>query len=248
MEAAAPPPPAPAPAPKRIEVGRVISETFSIYGQHAGVLIGSAIVIYGIIGIVNGILYDEGGFWLSLLINILNLIGTAIYTGMVVRVVQHARAGTTSSVGETLSSVTPVLLTLILNGILKGIAVGIGFVLLIIPGIILATMWAVTAPSIVVERSGIIDAFGRSWELVRGNFWPVLGAFVVAYLILIAAGIIAGIIGVAIGLIATIILVILFSAFAAPVIAVVSAVIFFDLGGGETAAAPAAPPPAAPAA
>ena len=64
MEAAAPPPPPPAPAQRRIEVGRVISEAFSIYGQHAGVLIGSAIVIFGIVGIINGLLYDEGGFFL----------------------------------------------------------------------------------------------------------------------------------------------------------------------------------------
>ena len=161
--------------------------------------------------------------------------------------VQHARAGTTTTIGEMFESVTPVIVPLIFNGILKGIAVVIGFFLLIVPGVILATMWAVTAPSIVVERSGIIDAFGRSWELVRGEFWPVLGALVIALLILMAAGVLALAIGLAIGdLVGAIILGIIFSALAAPVFGVVSAVLFFDLGGGQAAApaAPAAPPPA----
>ena len=258
MEAAAPPP-TPPPAQhvqgtRRVDVGNVISETFSMYGAHAGVLLGSAVVIFGIIGILNGIFYDEGGILFSLLINVLNVVGGTIYAGMVVRVVQHARQGTAATVGQTFESVLPVLLTLIVNGFLKGIAVAIGFLLLIVPGIFLATMWAVTGPAIVVERAGIIDAFQRSWDLVKGQFWPVLGAYVIAYLILIVAGIVAGIIGVAIGsLVAIILLTILFSIIAAPVLALVSAIIFFDLGGGQAAAAPAAPaapppPPTAPAA
>ncbi len=98
MEAAAPPPahrppPRPPAAPRPLDVGRVISETFSTYGRHAGVLLGSAVVIFGIIGLINGFLYDEGGILFTLIIQILNLLGTAIFTGMVVKVVQAERQG-----------------------------------------------------------------------------------------------------------------------------------------------------------
>ena len=255
MEAAAPPPAPPpagaAPAARRVDVGNVISETFSMYGAHAGVLLGSAVVIFGIIGVLNGFFYDEGGILFSLLISVLDVVGSTIYAGMVVRVVQHARQGTSASVGETVESVMPVLIPLIVNGFLKGVAVAIGLILLIIPGIFLATMWAVTGPAIVVERAGIIDSFQRSWDLVKGQFWPVLGAYVIAFLILAAAGILAGIIGVAIGsVVAVIVMTILFKIIAAPVVALVSTILFFDLGGGQAAAAPAAPaaPPPPPAA
>jgi hypothetical protein len=258
MEAAAPPPASPqqpyaGPPARRVDVGNVISETFSMYGSHAVVLIGTALVIYGVVGVINGILNDEGGILLSLVALALSIVGSTIYAGMVVRVVQHDRQGTPASLGETLQSVLPVVGVLILNGFLKGLAVLVGLALLIIPGIFLATMWAVTGPAIVVERAGIFDAFQRSWDLVRGEFWPVLGAFVLAYLILAAAGILATAIGVGIGLVGSIILTVLFQALAAPFIGLVSAIIFFDLGGGQTAAAPAAPaqpppPPAAPAA
>ncbi len=134
-----------------------------------------------------------------------------------------------------------VLGTLVGNGILKGIAVGIGLILLIIPGIFLGTIWAVTAPAIVVERVGVLDAFSRSWELVQGNFWPVLGAYVLGFLIVIGVSIVASAIGIAIGLAGLIILIIIAGIITAPVLALISAILFFDLGGGQVAAAPAAP-------
>ena len=65
------------------------------------------------------------------------------------------------SMGDLFSAAAPFILTLILNGILFGIAVAVGFFLLIVPGLILITIWAVVAPSIVVENRGAIEAFGR---------------------------------------------------------------------------------------
>jgi hypothetical protein len=76
--------------------------------------------------------------------------------------------------------------------ILVAIVVGIGFILLIVPGIIFATMLAVTIPVLVIERKGVTASMGRSWELAKGHFWHVLGTIVVAGLI---AGVISGAIG-----------------------------------------------------
>jgi hypothetical protein len=44
------------PSAKRIAVGDVISETFSIYGQNLGALLGSAIVVFVVVGLLAGIL------------------------------------------------------------------------------------------------------------------------------------------------------------------------------------------------
>ncbi len=54
--------------------------------------------------------------------------------------------------------------------------------LLIVPGLILLTIWAVIVPVIVIERAGVLEAFGRSRELVRGNGWRVFGVIVVLFL------------------------------------------------------------------
>ena len=88
-----------------------------------------------------------------------------------------------SGVGDLFSAATPFILPLIGFGILFGIGVTIGFLLLVVPGLILLTFWSVGAPAIVVEGIGPIDAFGRSWRLVRGDAWSVFGTLLVVLLI-----------------------------------------------------------------
>ena len=59
---------------------------------------------------------------------------------------------------------------------------GIGFILLIIPGLFLIVIWSVVAPVVVLERPGVFAAFGRSRELVRGNGWNVFAVIVLVFL------------------------------------------------------------------
>ena len=84
---------------------------------------------------------------------------------------------------ELVEETWPVVLPLIGAGILAGIGIVIGLLLLLVPGLILLTIWSVIAPVIVVEHSGVIDAFGRSRALVKGNGWQVFGVILVVFLI-----------------------------------------------------------------
>ncbi len=62
----------------------------------------------------------------------------------------------------------------------------VGLVLLIVPGILLATWWLVAYETMFLEKRGVFDSLGRSRELVRGRFRLALGAFlltVAAYLL-----------------------------------------------------------------
>jgi hypothetical protein len=82
--------------------------------------------------------------------------------------------------------------SVILVALLVGLAVLGGLILLVIPGLIFAVMLSVSIPALIVEDRRGTDAMGRSWNLVRGHFWHVVGVIVVAGLI---AGIVSGIIG-----------------------------------------------------
>jgi hypothetical protein len=227
----------------RVDPGRVIGEAFETYRGHAGPLLGGAVIVIGIAGVINGLCAASGSIALIVLGAIVSFAAGFLYTGYVVKLVQDVRDGRLdSSVGELFSAAAPYLGTLILNGILAGIAIGIGFVLLIIPGLILLTIWAVLSPSIVVEGRGVFEAFGRSRELVRGQGWPVFGAIVLAFLIVFAVGVVASIIGVSIGDAGQIILGTIANVLTAPIYALVASILFFDLGGGiGVASAPAAP-------
>jgi hypothetical protein len=73
--------------------------------------------------------------------------------------------------------------SVILVSLLVGLILLGGFILLIIPGLIFMVFLAVTIPALVVENKRGTDALGRSWNLVKGAFWHVLGTILVAGII-----------------------------------------------------------------
>ncbi len=249
MEATQPTAPRPA---KRIGVGDVISEAFSIYGQNLGALLGSAIVVFVVVGLIAGLLGNTGSLILVLLATVVRIAGDALYVGFVVELVSDVRDGRRDqTVGDLFSSAAPYILPLIGFGILAGIGITIGLILIVVPGLILLTFWSVGAPAIVVEGLGPLDAFGRSWKLVRGEAWAVFGVLVLTFLIVVAVGLVLGAIGAAIGAGGYIVAAIVSAAVTAPVYALAVSVLFFELGGGagvESApeAAVATPPPPPP--
>jgi hypothetical protein len=153
----------------RVDVGRVLREAFETYRRFAGPLLGGALVVLGIAGVIKGVLEASGGVALVLLGLIVYIAAGVLYTGYVVKLVQDTRDGRMHhSVEELYESAVPYVGTLILNGLLAAIAIGIGFVLLIVPGLILITIWAVVAPTIVVEDAGAIGAFGAQPRTCQG--------------------------------------------------------------------------------
>jgi hypothetical protein len=67
---------------------------------------------------------------------------------------------------------------LIAIAILSILGIGLGLMLLVVPGIIVALMWSVAVPVRVVESTGIVQSFGRSRELTRGHKGAILGLLV----------------------------------------------------------------------
>lgn len=213
----------------------MISETFSIYAAQAVPLLFTAFAVFFVVGLVQALLADAGIFG-QLLGTAVNLAGSALYTGFVVKLVQDVRDGKRDfSTGELMSSVGPAIVPLIVNGFLRGLAIAVGLLLLIVPGLFLLTIWAVCSPAIVVERVGVMEAFGRSHDLVRGQGWAVFGTILVAFLISFAITAIAVAIGASLSTGALIAITIFVATIVAPISALVASVLFFDLGGGSTA-------------
>jgi hypothetical protein len=169
----------------------VLGEAWGLYKRHWRHLVPIALVVYlllslfvlalafllGWLGIVAGTFVALAGiFWLQ------GALVTAIED------VQDGRADL--SIRETLSHVRPRINTIGVTGILAALGIGFGLVLLIVPGLVLATWWALIIPVIVLEGQNVTGAFGRSRELVRGHGWNVFGLIVLTLLILIAADIV----------------------------------------------------------
>ncbi len=214
---------------RSLDVGSVIGRTFSIYGDQASVLLPAAAVVFVAIGVVTALLVAIAPV-LALVAAILSLAATTLFTGMVVELVADVQDGRRdATVGQLLKAATPVLGQLILVGIVAGIGIAIGFVLIIVPGLILITIWSVAAPVVVLENPGGLRALGRSRELVRGNGWSVFGVILV---LVIGVGILAAVIeaigdsgGTGVGIVVRIIVQIL----TAPLAALAASVIYFEL-------------------
>ncbi len=228
---------------RKLDVGGTLSQAFSIYGSQAGVLLPLALGLFLVVAVINGI---AAGSPILLLVAVLVSIAVGtLYQGMVVTLVGDVQDGKRDySVGDLVDSAKHVILPLIGAGILAGIGISIGLFLLVVPGLILLTIWAVIAPVIVLERSGVMASFGRSRELVRDNGWRVFGVIVSVFIIVAVARVVLGAIAVGIddSLVARIIFDWIGSALTAPISAIVAAVIYFHLKGVKEGGAPAAPP------
>jgi hypothetical protein len=107
----------------------------------------------------------------------LTLIASSLLTIFMVYVLQAAIVygtitdlnGRRASFGSCLSMALKVALPLIGLSIISGLGTALGFILLIVPGIIVALGWSVAVPVKVVERAGVFESLSRSWELTSGH-------------------------------------------------------------------------------
>ena len=133
--------------------------------------------------------------WL-LLQTLLNIVGTIAILTLV-----FARSGT--SVGQAIAHGFTLLPFFFLASILANIAIGIGLVLLIVPGLYLIGRLAPLGPVIVAEQEkNPIAAIRRTFEVTKGNGWRVLG---LVFLVALAAAILALVVNMLLGILFTLI-------------------------------------------
>lgn len=225
---------------RNIDIGDVISKVFRTYSTYAGVLLPVAAVLFLIEALFQILALQS---WvLGLVASVVAVVLSTLYTGMVVELVGDVRDGRLDqSIGDLLNSAAPAILPLIGVSILAGIGITIGFILLIIPGLFLITIWAVVAPVVVLERSGVFAAFGRSRRLVKGNGWQVFGVIVLFLLIYFVISVILGAIGSGLGDVGEVILVYVGRVITAPLVALGAAVLYFELRAAQGEAGPGGP-------
>jgi hypothetical protein len=169
----------------KLDTARVFERIFEIYKDQFTLLIPAALVVFVPVAVLSGLIYaGDVGVLGALIVAGIGTIATYWFQGMVVEAARDILDGRRDhTVGSLVRSAAPVVFPLVVAGILAGIAIAIGLVLLIVPGLYLLTIWAVLAPVIVIERRDALNAFGRSRELVRGNGWGVFGVIVVLFLL-----------------------------------------------------------------
>ncbi|MBD3272280.1 MAG: hypothetical protein GF384_07065 [Elusimicrobia bacterium] len=146
----------------QLNIGNCFNETVDVYKKNILFLILATIIIQILtvysLSILAGVLY--GGYCLMLL-NTMRGIEQKIILG---------------DMFQTFKQFLPLLALFYL----KIILIGIGMIALIIPGLLLATMWLYAFFFMVDKNTGIVESLKASWTLVKQKgFWPNFTIFII---------------------------------------------------------------------
>src|ERR1039458_9967997 len=168
----------------------VLGEAWTLYRAHAAHLLAIAFVIYLITAVVTAILTRFLGGFGALVALVVELVAAFLLQAALVKAVQDIRDGRADlSFGQTFSAATPYLGAVAGASILAGIAITIGFILIIVPGLILLTIWAVIVPAIVIGGGGgPLAASGRRGDLVGASGWRSLASLWLCFRFFLVAG------------------------------------------------------------
>ncbi len=216
----------------------VLGEAWGYYRRFAAHFLIIAFAIYVGAAIIVLLLSLAGpvGAFIGVIIN---LIAAFLVQAALVKAVQDVRDGRADlDLGETVRAALPFVVPVAVASILASIGIAIGFVLIIVPGLILLTFWSLIVPSIVIGGEGITSSFSKSWRTVRGYAWHVFGTYVLVFLILIVFDIVLGLILAALPLLArSFISSIVSGTLVAPFLALVVTLVYYRLTAAHGAAA-----------
>jgi hypothetical protein len=164
----------------------VIGEAWGLYKTHWRHLLTFSFAVYVTVAVI-GALLAAALTWLgAILAAFVSLVAVFWLQAALVKAVDDVRDGRADlSLGETFAAAREHLGSVIVAGILAAIGIIVGLILLIVPGLVLMTWWAVIVPTIVLENRSAGESFTRSRELVRGYGWAVFGVIVLVLLLLI---------------------------------------------------------------
>jgi hypothetical protein len=173
-----------APRKHAFSLGAVARDVASAYRAHWFFLITMAIVVLLPQALADGFLdhlnvegihsaRDVAVLAAVPLTVLVNLFGQAFYAGLAAAAVIEWRAH------RPLPRFVPMLRTLpigtlILLDVVITVGTAIGFVLLVIPGLVFMAFFSISPALVKFEHRGVWDSMRRARELVRGNFWRVL--------------------------------------------------------------------------
>lgn len=169
-----------------LSTGELLDRTFFLYRKHfvlfAGIIAMPHLVLlaFQLVGVAirpgvgSSLTSAAGSILWSLATGVVALGAAAASQGATVIAVSQVHLERPASVMDSIRRIGPRIVGLSVMLIAVTLAVGIGFVLLIIPAVILVTMWALTIPVAVLENKGLSDSVSRSAELTKGDRWRVL--------------------------------------------------------------------------
>jgi hypothetical protein len=171
--------------PGKIDIVRIIGDTFQVLGRNAQNFFILSALLAGLPGLIvlattPDLSPGAAGFGAGMpLAWLLSVVAGAVLQGALIYAVIQDLNGQRPPITDLVSFGLRNILPLVGVSFLLGIAVMLGLILLVVPGVMMACAWCTATPALIAERTGVIGAFRRSAELTRGNRWRILGLFAI---------------------------------------------------------------------
>jgi hypothetical protein len=184
-------------AGETFSMGRVASRTFSVLGRNALPFLGLALLAAApqtVLGwyLVNSLLlggrvdpaivFTAANWTQTLGVQLIAIVVSFFLQAALVQATVVDLNGQPVSFGDALMTALRMLFPTVATALLMSLGLAAGFVLLVFPGLMLLSAWAVVVPVLIVERKGIVGSFGRSAELTKGYRWPIFGLMAIFYI------------------------------------------------------------------
>ena len=171
----------------------IVDAAFQLYRRHALVYIMVTALAYAPWLVLNLILFrsistpgttPNFGFGRLAFVWFGNFITFTLMSGVLTKLVADAYLnGEPGRIEDAVRVVLPRVPALIGSAIGKLLLITLGFMLLIVPGIIFSLMFVATTAVIVLEGKGVIEAFGRSAQLTRNQKMHVFGTYLLIFVL-----------------------------------------------------------------
>jgi hypothetical protein len=168
-----------------LSTSELLDRTFFLYRKHFVLFVGIAaipqIAVLAVqlggaaIGLGGSIAATLLGSLIGLVMNAFALVASHVATVMAVSDVHLERP---TSIGAAFGAIKGRLLGIMGIMALVGLGVGVGLLLLVIPGIYLALTWSLAIPVAVLEGTGLNGTVSRSATLTKGDRLRILVIYV----------------------------------------------------------------------
>ena len=184
------------------DLGDLLGTALTLYLRNFGTLFAIGVAVsLTVNGIVLGVGLEE--IWAeyddspsdgeTLVVLATSLLTNPLILAMTIFVLRDRESGQATSAGSAIQRGLDAFPPLLVAVVLAAAGVGVGLLLLVVPGVYLAIRWLFVVQAVVIEGLRGTAALSRSGDLVRGSWWRVFGVALVTALLTALPGLPVGI-------------------------------------------------------
>ncbi len=196
-------------APAALDVGQILQGSFGVLARHPGAVaaFGAGQIVFGLATLplsmamsalqqpqprgdpfaaLSTALPALFGFMIA------SIIYSAVSHAIFIRFLGDTLEGRERTPGEIVREGLGRALPLLALNFILGIALGLGYMMCIVPGVFLSAALMLATPAVVLQPAGPIEALSVSWDRTDGHRWGILLVLVVGFAILMGVGMVSG--------------------------------------------------------